>query len=263
VLASIELFGITTTFMVPTHLERIFELPFQTLKRYDLSTMRLLAHAGAPIREDTKRKAIELFPMGSLWEFYGSTEGHATRISTEEWLRKKGSVGVPRRRARIVITDENGAELPPHDVGEIWIDDPRSERFEYWGDPVKTRGAWRGDAFSVGDLGWLDDDGYLYLTGRKHDTIISGGVNVYPQEVERVFLAHPSVAEIVVYGVADDEWGQQVRAFVVPAFGQPLDPERLKAWARERLAGFKVPRVIEVVEELPRGPTGKIVRPIG
>lgn len=261
VLASIELFGITTTFMVPTHLARILELPYQTLRRYDLSSMRLLAHAGAPIHEDTKRKTIDLFPSGSVWEFYGSTEGHGTRISSEEWMRKKGSVGTPRRRARIAITNAEGVELPANEVGEIWIDDPRAERFEYWGDPAKTRAAWHGDAYSVGDLGWLDDDDYLFLSGRKHDTIITGGVNVYPQEVERTFMEHPSIAEIVVYGVPDEEWGQKVSALVVPAFGQPLDVDRLTTWARERLASFKVPRVIEVVDELPRGPTGKVVRP--
>jgi long-chain acyl-CoA synthetase len=146
-------------------------------------------------------------------------------------------------------------------VGEIWIHAPGAERFSYWGDHAKTASSWRGDAFSVGDLGWLDEDGYLFLTGRKHDMIISGGVNVYPQEVEGVLVSHPSVREVIVFGEPHTEWGQQVVARVVPAPGAPLDPERLRAWARERLAGYKCPRRIDVVEALPRTPTGKVKRP--
>jgi long-chain acyl-CoA synthetase len=142
----------------------------------------------------------------------------------------------------------------------VWIENPANERFEYWGDREKTRQAWSGSAFSVGDLGYLDDDGYLFLSGRLNDMIISGGVNVYPQEVEDVLAAHPSVAEVVVYGAPHPEWGEQVQAAVVPAYGQPIDPDALKRWARERLAGFKCPRRIDVVDELPRTPTGKVQR---
>ena len=259
-LAAVEMFGVTSTFVVPTHLERILALGRTTLSRHDLSSLRLLAHAGAPIRENTKRMAIDLFPRGSVWEFYGSTEGQATRISTDEWLRKPGSVGTANPGAEIEITDEDGARLGPNEVGEVWVRDPGGEKFAYWRDRAKTRAAWRGDAFTVGDLGHLDEDGYLFLSGRKHDTIITGGVNVYPQEVEAVLVTHPSVAEAVVYGEPHEEWGQQVCALVVGSFGGPLDPDLLRAWARERLAGFKCPRRIEVVDELPRTPTGKIRR---
>lgn len=259
-LAAIDLFGVTSTFMVPTHLERILALQNE-LGRYDTSSMRLLTHAGAPIRETTKRRAIEIFPAGSVWEFYGSTEGPATRISTEEWLRKPGSVGTPRPGAKIIITDERGRKRPAGETGEIWVSDPNVERFEYWGDPVKTNQAWRKGAFTSGDLGYLDDDGYLFLTGRKHDTIITGGVNVYPQEVERVLLEHPAVGEATVFGAPNDEWGQEVRAKVVATEGETLDPGDLTAWARERLASFKCPRAIEVVASLPKGPTGKTIRP--
>ena len=260
-LAAIELFSVTTTFMVPTHLERIFQLPPKTLRRYDLSSMRLLVHAGAPIREETKQKAIDLFPRGSLWEFYGSTEGQVTRISTDEWKRKVGSVGKPPHGVEVLISDDDHQPLPPEEAGNIWVrpaDD--SERFSYWRDERKTRAAWRGDSFTVGDAGWLDEDGYLFLTGRKHDMIISGGINVYPQEVEETMNQHPAVAEALVYGAPHPEWGQQVSAMVVPAFGQPIDPESLKDWLRERLAAYKCPRSIEVVDELPRTPTGKLKR---
>jgi long-chain acyl-CoA synthetase len=256
-LAAIDLFNATSTFMVPTHLERILSLGELALLRHDLSSMRLLVHAGAPIREETKRRAIDLFPPGSVWEFYGSTEGQATRISAEEWLRKPGSVGRPREGAEVVIKDENGEVMPANEVGGVWIKDPRLERFQYWGDRAKTRRAWRSGAFTVGDLGYLDEDGYLFLTGRADDTIITGGVNVYPQEVEAALQEHPAVVEVMVYGVPNEEWGQEVRAAIV---GTVTDTDDLRTWARERLAGFKVPRRIEIVDALPRTPTGKLKR---
>jgi long-chain acyl-CoA synthetase len=259
-LAAVELFGVTSTFMVPTHLERIAALG-GSIGRHDLSSVRLLSHAGAPIRTDTKRRILEVFPPGSVWEFYGATEGQATRISTEEWLRKPGSVGRALPGVEVGVLDDDGRAVAAGDPGEIWIRDPAAERFEYWGDKDKTRAAWRGDSFSVGDLGYLDRDGYLYLSGRKHDTIITGGVNVYPKEVEFVLAQHPAVAGVVVYGAPHEEWGQEVRALVVGAPGAPLDPERLRTWARERLAGFKCPRRIDVVDDLPRTPTGKVMRP--
>ena len=260
-LAGIDLFGVTSTFMVPTHLERILALGSKTLRSHDVSTMRLLAHAGAPIRPETKRAVIELFPEGSVWEFYGSTEGQATRISTPEWLRKPGSVGKANPGAEVLVLDERGRSLPPGEVGQVWVRDPSIERFVYWRAKAKTKAAWRDGAFTVGDLGYVDDDGYLFLTGRLHDTIITGGVNVYPQEVEAVLLQHPAVAEAVVYGVPDEEWGQEVRARVVAAPNMPLDGERLRKWARERLAGYRCPRVVEVVEALEYTATGKVKRP--
>jgi long-chain acyl-CoA synthetase len=254
--------GITTTFMVPTHLERILSLG-DKLRRYDLSSLRLLAHAGAPIRQSTKRKVIDLFPEGSVWEFYGSTEGAATRISPHEWLSKPGSVGTARSGARVMITDATGAELTPDEVGEVWVSDPSVQRFEYWGDPEKTAAAWRDEAFTVGDLGTLDEDGYLFLNGRKDDTIITGGINVSPQEVEAILESHPAVREAMVYASPHPEWGQEVAALVVGAPEQPLDPELLRMWARERLGGFKCPRRIEVVGSLPRTATGKLRRQAG
>ena len=257
-LAAIDLFSATTTFMVPTHLERILLLEDRELRRYSRASIKYLWHAGSPIREETKRRAIELYPADSIVEFYGSTEGHFTRITTREWLERPGSVGRPRDGTDIVILDESHKPLPNGEVGEVWLSG--AERFEYWRDRRKTAAAWHGNAFSVGDLGWVDDDGYLFLTGRKDDTIISGGVNVYPAEVEQVLMSHPSVAEALVGAEPHPEWGEQVVAKVVPAFGQPLDPEKLRAWARERLAGFKCPRRIDLVDELPRTPTGKLKR---
>ena len=259
-LAAIDLFNVTTTFMVPTHLERILALGDRALGRHDLSSIRLLIHAGAPIREGTKRKTIELFSADAVWEFYGSTEGQATRISATEWLRKPGSVGRPRDGAVILILDEAGAALGPNEIGAVWVKDPRIERFQYWRDRGKTRRAWRAGAFTVGDLGYVDDDGYLFLTGRADYTIITGGVNVYPQEVEAVLADHPGVREVIVYGVPDDEWGQEVRAAVVAADHAEVDRDDLIRWARGRLAGFKCPRRIEVVDHIARTPWGTLKR---
>ena len=257
-LAAMDLFNATTTFMVPTHLERILGLGPKATRRHDLSSLRLLVHAGAPIREATKRATIEAFPGDSVWEFYGSTEGQVTRISPTEWLRKPGSVGRPRKGATVEIRDSDGHPLPTGEAGRVWLKDPKMDRFQYWGDRKKTRSAWKAGAFTVGDLGYVDDDGYLFLTGRADDTIISGGVNVYPQEVEQVIAEHPKVAEVLVYGVPSDEWGEEVRALVIAS--DELDPDSLSNWCRERLAGFKRPRHFEFVEDLPRTATGKLIR---
>ncbi|MFN2586804.1 MAG: class I adenylate-forming enzyme family protein [Actinomycetota bacterium] len=259
-LAATEPFAATTTFMVPTHLERIFSLEDKALKRHYPNSLRMLVHAGAPIREVTKRRAIDYFPRGSVWELYGSTEGAATRISPDEWLRKPGSVGTPRPGAAISIRDAEGRALPRGQAGLVWVRDPHAEQFSYWGDEAKTHAAWDGDAFTVGDLGSLDEDGYLFLEGRADDTIISGGVNVYPQEVEAVLQEHPAVRECAVYGREHPEWGQEVCALIVPAPGASMDEAELRAWMRERLAGFKRPRHVEVVAELPRTATGKVLR---
>ncbi len=261
VLATIDLFGVTSTFMVPTHLDRILALGRKKLRGFDLSEIRMLAHAGAPISEGLKEEVLAVFPEDAVWEFYGSTEGPATRISAAEWRRKRGSVGRPRPDARIFIRDDGGRDLPAGELGQIWIEDPHAERFTYWGDEAKSAAAWSGDAYSVGDLGRLDEDGYLYLEGRRHDTIITGGVNVYPQEVERVLLEHEEVAEAVVYGWPNEEWGQEVRALVVPAAEATPETAELIGWLRARLAHFKCPRVLELVGRLERTATGKVRRP--
>ena len=260
-LAAIARHRVTSTFMVPTHLERILALDTDELARHDLSSMRLLAHAGAPIRRVTKRRAMKLFSAESVWEFYGSTEGAFTMLPAREASLKPGSVGRPRPGAAIEVRDQATGDLRGRgEVGVVWLRDPNSERFEYWGDEQLTAAATDGDAFTVGDLGHLDDDGYLYLVGRPGELIISGGINVYPREVEEVLSGHPEVSEAMVFGADDPEWGQQVRALIVAARGASPDPEALRTWARERLAPHKRPRSIEVVDELPRTSTGKLKR---
>jgi long-chain acyl-CoA synthetase len=239
---------------VPTHLRRLLardELP-------PLDCFRLLAHAGEPCPEQLKRRIIELFPAGSVYEFYGSTEGQFTACPAADWMARPGTVG----RAR------PGRELRLDPDGTIWCRVPPYARFEYWDDPVKTAAAWRRDdrsapagtgpaaEFTVGDAGRLDADGFLYLDGRRDDLVISGGVNVYPGEVERVLGEHPGVVEVAVFGVPDEDWGQRLCAAVVGS----ATAEDLAGYARDRLPAARRPKEYHLVPDLPRTATGKIRR---
>jgi len=235
----------TTMFCVPTHLQRLFS-HWDSAGTPDLSSFRLVAHAGAPCPDALKQRLITTFPPGSTWEFYGSTEGQFTACRSEEWLERPGTVG----RAR------PGRSLRVDDDGLIWCRVPPHARFTYYGAAGKTAAAWAGDEFTVGDLGRLDADGYLYLDGRREDLVITGGVNVYPAEVENVLSAHPGVTDVAVYGVPDEQWGQRVVAAIV---GTATDDE-LDAWARERLTPPKRPKEYRFLDDLPRTATGKVLR---
>jgi long-chain acyl-CoA synthetase len=234
-------FAPTTAFMVPAHLQRLREAGAP-----DLSSFRLVAHAGAPCPEPLKRWALEQFPDDALWEFYGSTEGQFTACSAGEWRERPGTVGRARPDRTLAVDDD----------GTIWCTVPKHARFEYWRDPDATARAWRGDAFTVGDLGRLDSERYLYLDGRRDDLIISGGVNVYPLEVEHALHELDGVDEVAVFGVPDERWGQRVCAAVVGS----ASPEAVQAHARERLAAYKCPKEVVVVDELPHTATGKVQR---
>jgi acyl-CoA synthetase (AMP-forming)/AMP-acid ligase II len=231
----------TTTFCVPTHLQRLL-----AHGGVDWSSFRVLAHAGAPCPEPLKRAVLDALPEGAVWEFYGSTEAQFTVCSSEHWRAHPGSVGVARP----------GRRLETDDRGQLWCAVPRWARFEYWRAPEKTAAAWRGDLVTVGDLGRVDPDGTVWLDGRREDLVISGGVNVYPAEVEAVLDAHPGVVESAVFGVPDPDWGQRV----VAAFVGDVDPAELAAWARERLAPAKRPKSLHPLAELPRTSTGKVRR---
>jgi long-chain acyl-CoA synthetase len=238
---AVEAFAPTSAFLVPAHLQRLRETGMP-----DLASFRLVAHAGAPCPEPLKRWALDQFPEGSLWEFYGSTEGQFTACAAGEWATRPGTVGRARPGRRLAVDDD----------GTIWCSVPDHARFSYWRDPAATERAWRGDAFSVGDLGRLDDDGYLYLDGRRDDLIISGGVNVYPLEVEQALHDLEGVEEVAVFGVADERWGQRVCAAVVGS----VTADELRAHARGRLAAYKCPKDVVVLDELPRTATGKVQR---
>ncbi|WP_169064703.1 class I adenylate-forming enzyme family protein [Geodermatophilus dictyosporus] len=236
----------TTTFCVPTHLQRLLTQSRSPAHPVDWSSFRRLVHAGAPCPEPLKRAVLAAAPEGSVWEFYGSTEAQFTVCPPEDWLAHPGSVG----RAR------PGRRLETDEGGQLWCAVPRWARFEYWRAPEKTAAAWRGDRVTVGDLGRVDDDGTVWLDGRREDLVISGGVNVYPAEVEAVLDAHPGVVESAVVGVPDGEWGQRV----VAAYVGDADPAALAAWARERLSPVKRPKSLHPVAELPRTSTGKVRR---
>jgi long-chain acyl-CoA synthetase len=235
----------STMFCVPTHLQRLLA-HWDEVGVPDLSCFRLVAHAGAACPIEVKQKIIELFPQGSTWEFYGATEGQFTACRSEEWLERPGTVG----RAR------PGRSLSIDPDGTIWCTVATYARFSYFGDPDKTAAAWRGDAFTVGDHGRLDDDGYLFLDGRREDLIISGGVNVYPLEVEQVLGTHPGVRDIAVYATPDPDWGQRVCAAVV---GDATEAALIE-FARSHLAPPKRPKTYLFVDELPRTLTGKVIR---
>ncbi len=232
----------TVAFATPAHLHRLFELP----ELPPLDSFRLLAHAGAPCPEHVKRRALDAFPEDSVWEFYGSTEGQFTACSPADWLERPGTVGRARPGRRIEVDDG----------GMVWCHVPPYARFEYWRDPHKTAATWNGDAFTVGDLGRLDRDDFLYLDGRRDDLIISGGVNVYPLEVERVLLAHPKVHDAAVFGVADARWGQRVCAAVVTE----IEIEELDSWLRSKVAPYKRPKSLVPVDAIPVTTTGKLRR---
>jgi long-chain acyl-CoA synthetase len=232
----------TTAFVAPAHLQRVFAAPDLP----DLGSFRLVAHAGAACPVPVKERALTAFPGGSVWEFYGSTEGQFTACSPEDWAARPGTVGRARPGRRLRVDDE----------GHIWCRVPEHARFTYWHDPAKTAGAWQGDEFTVRDVGRLDADGYLYLDGRRDDLVISGGVNVYPLEVEQALATLPGVEDVAVFGVDDETWGQRVCAAVVGR----VTPAEVDAFARTRLAAYKRPKDVYVVPEIPRTTTGKVRR---
>lgn len=231
----------TTTFMAPAHLQRLLEIAPPQAPR-----MRLVAHAGSACPDQIRRLARETFGDDALREFYGSTEGQFTICTPREFDEHPGTVG----RAR------PGRSLRVDRDGHIWCQVPPHARFEYWGDPQKTLQTWYRDWFTVGDLGELDADGYLYLNGRRSDLIISGGVNVYPAEIERVVLDHPDVTQAIAFGMDDERWGQRVCLAVVASTSQGV----LSDYCQTQLAPYKRPKDIYLVSELPHTHSGKIDR---
>jgi long-chain acyl-CoA synthetase len=265
VLRAIQDHKVNNAQFVPTMFVRMLNLQEADRKRYDLSSLKLAIHAAAPCPVEIKRRMIEWWgPI--LFEYYASTEGvGATGITSQEWLKKPGSVG-KTSLGPIHICDEDGAELPAGENGTIYFELLAGRNASYLNDPEKTRRAQHpehADWFSVGDIGWLDEDGYLFLTDRKDFMIISGGVNIYPQAIEDCLIVHPKVADAAVIGVANADYGEEVRAIIEPKdwaeAGDDLITE-LDAWCRTRISAVTCPRSYEFVRELPRIPSGKLAK---
>lgn len=263
-LANIERHRITHSQWVPTMFVRMLRLPEAERQRHDLSSHKVAIHAAAPCPVEVKRQMIDWWgPI--LWEYYAGTEANgATRITSKEWLERPGSVG--RASVGILhICDDEGTELPSGEAGTIYFE-REAMTFAYHNDPEKTRAAqhphhpnWS----TLGDVGYVDADGYLYLTDRKAFMIISGGVNIYPQAIEDALILHPQVADVAVFGVPNDEMGEEVKAVIELAPGGAASDalaQELIAYTRERVAAYMVPRSIDFIEKMPRLPTGKLYK---
>ena len=255
----VETHHVTTTFLTPAHFIRLLELPAAEFTRRNLSSLRHVIHAGAPCPATVKHDIIDRLAPAEIWELYGMSEGGATRVSPTEWLDRPGTVGRPWPgvELRIVDTEEPAHELPTGADGLIYVK-PAMGRFHYHNDADKTDAAWRDGAFTVGDVGHVDDDGYLYVTDRISDMVIRAGVNVYPREIEELLHRHPDVVDCAVFGIPDDRDGEHLKA-VVETRG-PVDTDELVAWCRAHLDPFKVPSEIERCDTLPRDPNGKVLK---
>lgn len=257
----IERHRVTHSHMVPTQFRRLLALPDDVRAAYDLSSLRVMIHGAAPCPLEVKRRMLDWWgPV--VTEYYAATEGGGTAISGEEWLKKPGSVGLPWPGSTIKILDDEGTELSAGETGTVYMKMGDS-KFEYHKDRAKTDKARVGDLFTLGDVGHLDEDGYLFLHDRKADLIISGGVNIYPAEIEGELVMHPKIADVAVFGVPHEDWGEAIKAVVEPADGvepsEELTAEILE-YAASRLAKFKLPRSVDYLPELPRDPNGKLYK---
>jgi long-chain acyl-CoA synthetase len=260
-LALVAEHGITHTHMVPTMFHRLLSLPEPTREGYDLSSLRSVIHGAAPCPVPVKQRIIEwLGPV--VWEYYAATEGTGCFVDSATWLARPGTVGRPAK-GQVMIGDAVGEPLPVGETGLVYLKAPEAGRFEYFKDPAKTESTYRGDHFTLGDVGHMDADGYLFLTDRSANLIISGGVNVYPAEVDAVLLEHPAVGDVATIGLPDEEWGERVVAVVElqPGLDGTDDlAAELVEHCRARLARFKCPQAVEFTAELPRQDNGKIYK---
>ena len=263
VLAAIQSLRISHAHLVPTMFQRLLRMSTERRMAYDVSSLRLVIHGAAPISVSQKIAMIDwLGPI--LIEYYGATEGgDGIHVDSSEWLRKPGTVGKIDPAQGHSILDDQFQEVPQGAVGRVYFRAPATGRFAYFGDPQKTAEAYRGDRFTLGDMGYVDADGYLFLTGRSAECIISGGVNIYPSEIDEVLSRHPGVLDVCTVGAPDDEWGETVVSVVVVAQGQTPSPElarELITFAALNLAAFKCPRQIVFENALPYTATGKLLR---
>jgi long-chain acyl-CoA synthetase len=256
----IDKYAVTTAYMVPTQFVRLLRLPAEVRAKYNVSSLHSIVHSAAPCPRDVKEQMMAWWgPV--IWETYGGTEGAATIAKPQRWLEKPGTVGRTVRGVEVVILDDEGKELPSGEIGQIYMQTEGG--FSYHADADGTKQAFRGKRFTIGDVGYLDADGYLFISDRIKDMVITGGVNVYPAEIEGVLHAHPAVDDVAVIGVPDAEWGESIKAIVQLAPGITPNAEledELIEFCRARLASFKCPRTVDFRDELPRTDAGKLYK---
>jgi long-chain acyl-CoA synthetase len=260
-LAKIAKYRVTTSHMVPTQFKRLLSLPAAERAKADVSSLRHMIHSAAPCPVDVKRQMIEWWG-NTILEYYAASEGGGTAVTAQEWMKKPGTVGKAWPISKLKVVKDDGAECAPNEVGTVYMS-MGVHTFEYHKDKAKTASTWKDGYFTVGDAGYLDADGYLFLCDRKSDMIISGGVNIYPAEIEAALLSSPKVKDAAVFGIPHEEWGEQVKAVIEVADGETAGPalvEELLAFLKERIASFKLPKSIDFTPALPRDPNGKLYK---
>jgi long-chain acyl-CoA synthetase len=253
---------VTTSLMVPTQFHRLLALPDDVRAKYDMSSLQHMIHAAAPCPIDVKHKMIAWWG-NAVDEYYAASEGGGTLVTAEEWLQKPGTVGKPWPISEIAIFDDDGNRIEePGVIGTVYMSMGASN-FEYHKDKEKTQKNRIGSFFTVGDVGFIDEDGFLFLRDRKIDMIISGGANIYPAEIENVLLSHPKVGDAAVFGIPHEDWGEEVKAVIEPAEGVEGNDElaaEILAFCGDKLAKFKTPKTIDFTNEMPRDPNGKLYK---
>ena len=248
--------------MVPTQFHRLLALPEETRARYDVSSLRHMIHAAAPCPVDVKHQMIDWWG-DAIDEYYAASEGGGTLVTAQEWLLKPGTVGRAWPISEIAIFDDNGNKVEePNVIGTVYMSMSTGD-FEYHKDEKKTKSNRIGKYFTVGDVGLIDEDGYLFLRDRKIDMIISGGANIYPAEIENVLLGFPKVGDVAVFGIPHDDWGEEIKAVIEPADGvEPSDElaAEILEYCSTRLAKFKTPKSIDFTDSMPRDPNGKLYK---
>lgn len=251
---------VTHAYLVPVMYQRLLALPDQVRERYDVSSLVQVSSTGSPCAHDLKRRMIEWFgPV--ITEAYGSSEaGYTTFITSKEWLKKPGSAGKALGSAQLSIVGDDGQELPPGEIGLIYVRQPAMPDFTYIGREDERRKIDRDGLVTLGDMGFIDEDGYLFICDRKSDMVISGGVNIYPAEVEASILTMPEVADVAVFGIPDEQFGESMAAAIQLKAGAMLAPELIEQRLREQIANYKIPKIFTFHESLPREDTGKIFK---
>jgi long-chain acyl-CoA synthetase len=259
-LALIERYRITNLYLVPTMYVRLIKLAPEVRRKYDLSSVRFISSTGSPCPPEVKRAMIDWFgPV--ITETYASSEtGHITFIDSHDWLKRPGSVGRALGDGVVKILDDEGRELPSGEIGLIYCRQSAYPDFTYTNDAEARSAIERDGLWSVGDMGYLDADGYLYVADRKSDMVISGGVNIYPAEIEATLMTMPGVADCAVFGIPDPEFGEALAAAIQVRHGNKTSSEEVQSYLRERIASYKVPRVVTFHEQLPREDSGKIFK---